>query len=291
MASIAHAAATSISGAANQGGSDSVAVTAATLPVAVPVSAANRPQDTVNLTETGARNVAVAAQSGKRQSAFQATYFPPSSAPGTKVAHASGGATQSTVVTAETNNPTAQVANAAAEAAGGATSAITAAGLAARSGGTSSPSQNSLLSAASQAKLAQLDQVLQQMGINPTQISFADRIALLPLVNDPAAIQQYIQGLPTQTAVLSPATSQVLAPAVVSPSGTTQTGASSVAGSASGSAASTAQFSSASTGGGASPANGSAAAAFQPGTSSFVGAVTGATRGSDTTGQKVNISV
>jgi hypothetical protein len=191
-----------------------------------------------------------------------------------------------------TNNPIAQVANAAAEAAsGGATSASSGAGFAARSGATTWPSQNSPLSAASQAKLAQLDQALQRMGINPTQISFADRIALLPLVNDPAAIQQYIQGLPTETAVLSPATSQVLAPTVVSQSGGTQTGASSVAGSASGSAASTGQISSASPADGASPTNGSAATAFQPGTTSFVAAVAVATRASDATGQKVNISV
>jgi hypothetical protein len=290
MASITQAVATSIPGAANQGGSDSVAVTPATLPAALPVSEANSPQDTVNLTETGARNLSVAAQSGKPQAAFKATYFPPSSAPGTKVARASSDTTQSTVVApAETNNPTAEMANAAA--AGDGTSASTAAGLAARSGATSSPSQNSPLSAASQAKLAQLDQVLQQMGINPTQISFADRIALLPLVNDPAAIQQYIQGLPTQTAVLSPATSKVLAPAVVSQSGGTQTGTASVAGSASGSATSTAQISSTSPIGGTGSANGSVSTAFQAGTTSFVAAAAGATRGSDTTGQKVNISV
>jgi hypothetical protein len=60
--------------------------------------------------------------------------------------------------------------------------------------------------------LQQLNQILQQLGVNPNQISFADRIALLPLLNDPAAIQQYIQGLPTGAAVLSPATSQMLAP-------------------------------------------------------------------------------
>ncbi len=59
--------------------------------------------------------------------------------------------------------------------------------------------------------------MLQRLGINPDQISFSARIALLPLVNDPAAIEQYVQGLPAKTAVLNPATSQAVAFDIVKP--------------------------------------------------------------------------
>jgi hypothetical protein len=184
MASIAQALSTVVSASTNASDADS-----ATPQTAVPSqdSVPSRPHDTVDLTETGSRNVSVPALRAARNQppAFQVAYFPPSGAPG-----AAASALQN-------SNPTAQVASAAASAA---------------SSSPLSPTQSANLSAASQAKLQQLNQILQGLGINPDQISFSARIALLPLVNDPAAIEQYVQGLPAQTAVLNPAT-QVLAPA------------------------------------------------------------------------------
>ncbi|MGA8168366.1 MAG: hypothetical protein WB813_13860, partial [Candidatus Acidiferrales bacterium] len=46
-----------------------------------------------------------------------------------------------------------------------------------------------------QQQLVQLDQVLQQLGIDPQAISMFDQLALLVDVNDPAAIEQFIAGL------------------------------------------------------------------------------------------------
>jgi hypothetical protein len=219
---------------------------------------------------------AVAAQSGKAQAAFQVAYFPPSSAPGTKDALAQGGTTQFTgaaATPAATNNPTAQ--------------ASAGAGL----GPTLASSQNSPLSAASQAKLQKLDQVPQQLGINPVLISLADRIALLPLENGPAAIRQYIQGLPTQTAVWNPATSQILAPSLAGQPGGSEVGGAGVADSASGSVASLAHAAEPTATGGTSPTNRSATTAFHPGAPSFHAAAAGVARTPDTTGQKVDISL
>ena len=197
MATMAQAVTTSVSPATNQREADPAATAVA--PVAALGSDTSRSQDTVNLTETGGRNVSIAGQNGKPQPAFQVTYFPPTVAQG-------AAAQPTAAVLAPANGPTTQGTNAA-------LAAATASGPTNTAVAAATP-QASLLSAASQAKLQQLDQVLQRLGINPTQISFAERIALLPLVNDPAAIQQYVQGLPTETAVLNPATSQVLAPAV-----------------------------------------------------------------------------
>lgn len=198
MASIAQAVTTSsVSGAANSSNTDTSTVQPAPPSVdGVP----SRAQDTVNLTETGGRLTSVALHNGKGPSPFQVAYFPPSGAPG---AEAQPTHETSQAAAAATNSPTAQVANAAKTAA------------ASSSNSTSVVTQGSMLSSASQAKLQQLNQILQQLGINPTQISFADRIALLPLVNDPAAIQQYVQGLPSGAAVLNPATSRVLAPSTL----------------------------------------------------------------------------
>jgi hypothetical protein len=296
MASSAQAVTSSISGATNQSGADPGAVASASLPAPTASGAPSRPQDTVNLTETGGRNVAVGTGSGKPQAAFQVAYFPPSSAPGTKVAGAESAETQASGAAAATpaavkpNNPTAQVANAAAAAAansGGAAQANAGTG----SGVTSSSSPSAPLSAASQAKLQKLDEVLQQLGINPAQISFADRIALLPLANDPAALQQYIQGLPTQTAVLNPATSQVLAPSLGSQPGATQIGANGAGSSASGAVANLAQATGATATGGTTPSNGSGATTIQSGTSAFGAAAGGLAPTPEATGQKVNISV
>jgi hypothetical protein len=82
MASIAQAVTTSISGAANPSGGDPATAAPATLPVPTSEGGVSRPQDTVNLTETGGRNVPVVAQGAKPQPAFQVTYFPPTSVQG-----------------------------------------------------------------------------------------------------------------------------------------------------------------------------------------------------------------
>jgi hypothetical protein len=277
MASIAQAVTTSIHVGPTQTGAEQAALAPAT--AALTDGAGTRAPDTVNLTETGGRNVSIASQSGRPQPAFQVAYFPPSSAPGAKPTSAtplSIAAQSATAVPAQTNNPTAQVANAAAQAAAISSNSTGAAN------GSTSPSQASLLSAASQAKLQQLDQVLQQLGINPAQVSFAERIALLPLVNDPAAIQQYIQGLPTQTAVLNPATSQVLAPSLVNQQN----------------APTATQVSAAAATGLGAPSGGSskgiaATSADVPPTfnPSFTPTDGAAAQSADTTGQKVNISV
>ena len=47
----------------------------------------------------------------------------------------------------------------------------------------------------SQQGLQQLDQTLQQLGINPQSISVFNRLALLLYVSDPAALQQFVQQL------------------------------------------------------------------------------------------------
>jgi hypothetical protein len=47
----------------------------------------------------------------------------------------------------------------------------------------------------SQQELQQLDQTLQQLGINPQSISLFNRLALLLYANDPAALQQFVQQL------------------------------------------------------------------------------------------------
>jgi hypothetical protein len=200
MASIAQAVATAAFSAANRTNTDTSQIPSpAQAEAAVGDGIPGRPQDTVNLTETGGRVVSVGSQNGKGKTAFQVAYFPPSSAPTAQARMTNEG---SQAAAAQTNDPTAQVANAAAAADSSSANVLS--------------SQTAVLSTSSQAKLQQLNQILQQMGINPNQISFADRIALLPLVNDPAAIQQYVQGLPTDSAVLNPATLQVVAPSLLS---------------------------------------------------------------------------
>jgi hypothetical protein len=47
----------------------------------------------------------------------------------------------------------------------------------------------------SEQELQQLDQTLQQLGINPQSISLFNRLALLLYANDPAALQQFVQQL------------------------------------------------------------------------------------------------
>ena len=125
------------------------------------------------------------------------------------------------------------------------------------------------------------------MGINPAQVSFAARIALLPLINDPAAIQQYVQGLPVQSAVLNPATSQSNPTVAL----VTQTGASGAAGANIGSSASrgdagTDNFRSANS---LSVSNESTS--LNPASAAFAPSAGGAAGALDATGQKVNISV
>jgi hypothetical protein len=184
---------------------------------------ANRPdglahasQDTVDLTETGSRNVPLNFPGAKASAAFQVTYFPPSEARNAE-GHPANQAKAEDIAVAQTapvagSSPQAQAVNAGAQ-------TTLKRSFTGNSGTPSTPNAKqptpAPLSPASQAKLEQLNQLLQRLGINPNQISFAARIALLPMVNDPAAIQQFVQGLPTQTAVLNPATAEATAaPAV-----------------------------------------------------------------------------
>lgn len=175
-----------------------------------------RMQDTVDLTETGGRNVPLTQPGPKAPAAFQIAYFPPSQ-PGAAQGHTANPIKAKDASTAETaavtgSSHTAQATSASAQTTlnKSFTGSVTPSNAVA-----AKQSATVQLSSASQAKLEQLNQLLQRLGINPNQISFAARIALLPMVNDPAAIQQFVQGLPTQTAVLNPATAEATAaPAV-----------------------------------------------------------------------------
>ncbi|MGH9725508.1 MAG: hypothetical protein ACRD41_10615 [Candidatus Acidiferrales bacterium] len=62
-----------------------------------------------------------------------------------------------------------------------------------------------------QQELAQLDQILQRMGVDPQSISIFNQLAMLLYVNDPAALQQFISTL--QGAVPQPATQPAAAAA------------------------------------------------------------------------------
>ena len=214
MGSIAQAVSTSVASATNSPNTEPAATQAANGPADVTPF---RAHDTVDLTETGSRNVSLGQPGANVAAAFQVAYFPPSSSPDARL-HGSNStnaaqAAVSPAVGVRGSSPTAQVASAAAQATHNA-SVTGASGITKGASLTRQSATN--LSPASQAKLAQLNQVLQRLGINPSQISFADRIALLPLVNDPQAVQQFVQGLPQQTAVLNPATSQVSAPSIIS---------------------------------------------------------------------------
>lgn len=50
-----------------------------------------------------------------------------------------------------------------------------------------------------QQELAQLDQTLQQLGIDPQSIGLFNQLALLAFANDPAALQQFVQQLQQST--------------------------------------------------------------------------------------------
>lgn len=170
-----------------------------------------RTQDTVDLTETGGRNVPLTQPAPKASAAFQVAYFPPSQSESAQGRAANpikakdAAVAETPAITGSSHTP--QTAEAAAQAT--LNKAVT--GSTALSAPVAKQPAPAQLSPASQAKLEQLNQLLQRLGINPNQISFAARIALLPMVNDPAAIQQFVQGLPTQTAVLNPATAEVTA--------------------------------------------------------------------------------
>jgi hypothetical protein len=73
------------------------------------------------------------------------------------------------------------------------TQATQAAGLAA--GNAANGGNASTGATRSQQELQQLDQTLQQLGINPQSISLFNRLALLLYANDPAALQQFVQQL------------------------------------------------------------------------------------------------
>jgi hypothetical protein len=203
MGTIAQAVSTSVAGATNSPNSEPAAQQTASAPADV---APVRTQDTVNITETGSRNVAVGVP-GTKGTAFQVAYFPASASPDARLhdsnaTHAAQAAVSPASRIAGLSS-TSQSANAAVQ-------AITNKSVAGTStaGATSRAPSSPSLSAASQAKLQQLNQVLQRLGINPNQISFADRLSLLPLVNDPQAIQQAISGISAQSNVLNPVTAE-----------------------------------------------------------------------------------
>lgn len=53
---------------------------------------------------------------------------------------------------------------------------------------------------ATNTELAQLDQILNQLGVNPQSIPISDQLAMLPYANDPAALQMFVQSLQTTAA-------------------------------------------------------------------------------------------
>lgn len=59
---------------------------------------------------------------------------------------------------------------------------------------TASSAAGGTPAAAPQETLQQLDQELQRLGINPRDISLLNRMSLLPWVNDPVALRQFVQG-------------------------------------------------------------------------------------------------
>ncbi|MFZ0521491.1 MAG: hypothetical protein WAL95_10740 [Candidatus Acidiferrales bacterium] len=59
---------------------------------------------------------------------------------------------------------------------------------------TASSAAGGTPAAAPQETLQQLDQELQRLGINPQDISLLNRMSLLPWVNDPVALRQFVQG-------------------------------------------------------------------------------------------------
>jgi hypothetical protein len=175
-----------------------------------------RTQDTVDLTETGGRNVPLTQPGPRASAAFQIAYFPPSQS-GAAQGQTANPIKAKDAASAETpsvtgSSHTAQAARASAQT----TLNKSVTGSVPPSNAVAAKQSAAVqLSSASQAKLEQLNQLLQRLGINPNQISFAARIALLPMVNDPAAIQQFVQGLPAQTAVLNPATTEATAESAV----------------------------------------------------------------------------
>jgi hypothetical protein len=80
-----------------------------------------------------------------------------------------------------------------------------------------------------QAQLAELDQLLQQLGINPSTLTTGEQLQLLNYMNNPAAIEQYVQQLGTIVAQ-APAGNEVNAAAQAQAAGeATNTAAGAVA--------------------------------------------------------------
>ncbi len=143
-------------------------------------------QDAVDLTETGNRGAVAVSSVVRAQSPFLASRF---AAYGATGAAASSAASQTTLG----SNGNGVLGSAADGRAG---SAGTSKG--ASAGAATATARAPIPSAAAQARLQKLNQVLENLGINPEQISYSERVSLLPLTNDPAALEQVVQGLQTQ---------------------------------------------------------------------------------------------
>jgi hypothetical protein len=137
----------------------------------------NYSQDAVDLTETGIRGVVLPNQTIQPRNSGFASQFPPVSAnapavPGSK---ANG----------QLSSTTAPAVN------------VSGAANATGSGSAAAAARAPIPSAAAEARLQKLNQVLENLGINPEQISYSERVSLLPLTNDPGALEQVVQGLQT----------------------------------------------------------------------------------------------
>ena len=141
------------------------------------------PQDTVTLTGQASQGQQ-AQQNPQQPQAFQGTVLVVAEAQVQVFAH--GNANANNAQETPEGQPTAQVPTPT-------QTQNTAVGLA---GGNAANGGNAPTGAtSSQQDLQQLDQTLQQLGINPQSISLFNRLALLLYANDPAALQQFVQQL------------------------------------------------------------------------------------------------
>lgn len=139
------------------------------------------PQDTVTLTGQASQGQQ-AQQNSQQPQAFQGTALVVAEAQVQVFAQGNAGANNAQQT--PEGQPTAQVPTPTQNNAVGLAAGNAANGGNAPTGATSS-----------QQELQQLDQTLQQLGINPQSISLFNRLALLLYANDPAALQQFVQQL------------------------------------------------------------------------------------------------
>jgi hypothetical protein len=141
------------------------------------------PQDTVTLTGQASQGQQ-AQQNPQQPQAFQGTVLVVAEAQVQVFAQGNAGANNAQQT--PEGQPTAQVPTPT-------QTQNTAVGLAARNAANGGNAPAGATS--SQQELQQLDQTLQQLGINPQSISLFNRLALLLYANDPAALQQFVQQL------------------------------------------------------------------------------------------------